>query len=91
MVKCIKAVVSGKVQGVYFRVFTQQEAERLNLSGWVRNLPGGEVETLISGSEDQVEKMLEWLSSGSPHSKVDHIAIEEVACSEPLHGFILRY
>ncbi|MEN8257144.1 MAG: acylphosphatase [Thermodesulfobacteriota bacterium] len=91
MNKCVRAVISGKVQGVYFRIFTQQEAEHLHLSGWVRNLPTGEVEALISGPSGQVDKMVEWLTMGSPSSRVDHVAVEEVTCAESLFGFSIRY
>lgn len=91
MKKCIRAVVSGKVQGVYFRAFTQEEGERLNLVGWVRNLPSGEVETLFCGQTDSVSLMLDWLSSGSPHSQVDHVAVYEVTTEETFADFSIRY
>lgn len=91
MVKCVRAVVTGKVQGVYFRAFTQEEAERLQLSGWVRNLSSGQVETLVCGPAEAVDTMLDWLTSGSPHSRVDHVAVEEIRPPEPLQGFIIRY
>jgi acylphosphatase len=90
MEKCVRCVVSGKVQGVYFRIFTLEEAEHLNLSGWVRNLPSGEVEALICGPVEAVDQMLEWLATGSPHSRVDHVAVKEVASSGPLEGFSIR-
>ena len=89
--KCIRAVVTGRVQGVYFRAFTQEEAERLQLTGWVRNLPGGEVETLFCGSAEHVDQMLNWLSTGSPHSRVDHIKAEKVENDESFHDFSIRY
>lgn len=90
MEKCVRCVVSGKVQGVYFRIFTLEEAERLHLSGWVRNLPGGEVEAFICGPGEDVDKMAEWLATGSPHSRVDHVAITEVPSPGPLPGFTVR-
>lgn len=91
MEKCVRAVVTGKVQGVYFRVFTQEEAESLDLSGWVRNLPSGAVEALICGPSDKVETMVDWLATGSPHSMVDHVTVEEVSNPGSLQGFTIRF
>jgi acylphosphatase len=91
MERCVRAVVSGKVQGVYFRAFTLEEAARLNLSGWVRNLPSGEVETLICGPSVAVDLLLDWLATGSPHSRVDHITVEELNYPDPAFpGFTIR-
>ena len=91
MDKCVRTVITGKVQGVFFRAFTQEEAERLNLTGWVRNLPSGDVEALITGPADQVDKMIDWLATGSPHSRVDHVAVEEVTTPEKFNSFSIRY
>lgn len=52
--------ISGRVQGVFFRVYAQKEAVRLGLSGWVKNLPDGRVEALFEGDDVAVDKMLEW-------------------------------
>ena len=90
MDKCVRAVISGRVQGVFFRAFTLEEAERLKLTGWVRNLPSGEVEALISGPGYQVDKMVDWLATGSPHSRVDHVALEELPTTEKFNGFSIR-
>ena len=89
MTKYVRAIISGKVQGVYFRVFTQEEAESLQLCGWVRNLPSGEVEAFICGPMENVDKMIDWLATGSPHSRVDHVAVEEVAAPEIPPGFTI--
>ncbi|MBU0682060.1 MAG: acylphosphatase [Proteobacteria bacterium] len=91
MERCVRAVVSGKVQGVFFRAFTLEEAESHNLSGWVRNLPSGEVETLICGPSAAVDLLLDWLATGTPQSRVDHVTVEELSCPDPaLHGFTIR-
>ncbi len=91
MDKCVRAVISGRVQGVFFRAFTQEEAERLKLTGWVRNLPSGDVEALIVGPGDQVDKMIDWFATGSPHSRVDHVAVDEVANPDVFNSFSIRY
>lgn len=87
--KYIRAIISGKVQGVYFRVFTRQEAERLQLCGWVRNLPSGEVEAFICGPMENVAEMIDWLATGSPQSRVDHVAVEELAATAIPPGFTI--
>lgn len=91
MARCVRVVVSGRVQGVYFRLFTQEEAQRLGLAGWVRNLATGAVVTLICGPPAAVEQMLAWLGHGSPASRVDHLEIEDIADPEPaVTGFTIR-
>jgi acylphosphatase len=67
------AHVSGKVQGVFFRASSQQVAIDCGLSGYVRNLADGDVEVLISGEQDNVDKMLEWLEHGPPDAKVANL------------------
>jgi acylphosphatase len=64
--------IFGKVQGVFFRKFTNLEATKLKLVGWVMNTQRGTVEGTIQGKEDAVKKMKEWLSkTGSPQSKIE--------------------
>lgn len=70
--------VRGRVQGVFFRVHTQEQAQRLGLTGWVQNMPDGTVKGEIQGRSDQVEKMLHWLQHvGSPQSRIDTLEIIE--------------
>ncbi len=89
--KTVHAVVSGKVQGVFFRDSTRIEAERLGLSGWVRNKGDGSVEALISGQESKVDQMVKWLYQGSPMSKVSGVEVEVAASPGNLDGFDIRY
>ncbi len=64
--------VFGKVQGVFFRKYTQQEGTKLGLVGWCMNTDEGTVKGVMQGKEDAVKKMKEWLSKvGSPKSKID--------------------
>ncbi|MFZ5596275.1 MAG: acylphosphatase [Bacillota bacterium] len=67
--------ISGRVQGVYFRAHTMQEADSLNIKGWVRNLPDGRVETVLEGDDESVKSMLEWLKTGIPPARVDDIMV----------------
>lgn len=68
---CSHVVVRGRVQGVYFRAFVEEEALKLGVEGWVRNRRDGSVEALFVGSADKVEAMVTISRRGSPASHVD--------------------
>jgi len=72
-------VVSGRVQGVWFRESTRIEAERLGAAGWVRNRPDGTVEAEVEGPPAVVEAMLDVLRTGPPAADVSSVTITEVA------------
>ena len=84
-------IVEGLVQGVCFREYTRRQAYTLQLTGWVRNLPDGSVETMLCGPSDKVAEMLQWLRRGSPHSRVDELHIREDAGTERFTTFEIRY
>ena len=65
--------VTGCVQGVWFRARTCDQAVKLGVAGWVKNLPDGRVEMLMEGDKDRVEQMVEWCRRGPPLDRVDHI------------------
>ena len=67
----------GKVQGVCFRAYTQKEAKRLHLQGWVRNLADGRVEGVFEGEQAQIETMIKWCHEGSPWADVDKVDHQE--------------
>ena len=60
----LHVLISGRVQGVFFRAATRDQADRFSLRGWVRNLPDGRVEALFEGEEKQLEEMLAWCHRG---------------------------
>ena len=70
---CIHAIITGVVQGVFFRASTKQKANSLSLTGWVRNLPSGQVECVICGDVENVSTMLHWLHKGPIMASVDHV------------------
>lgn len=73
--KTIRCLVSGRVQGVFFRAFTRDKARSLGLVGRVRNLPDGRVEVLARGPGEAVDKLAHWLAEeGSPGSMVTEVA-----------------
>ena len=76
--KTVHVYVEGKVQGVWFRASTKQEAERLGLNGWVRNTKDGRVEAIFEGSSEQVDEMIKWCHSGSSLSSVSNVTVQEM-------------
>lgn len=83
---CFRCVVGGRVQGVFFRASTREQALRLGLTGYARNLPDGRVEVLACGSPDAVAQLRDWLRAGPPMAEVSGIACEPVAFQH-LSGF----
>jgi acylphosphatase len=71
-----RLVISGKVQGVFFRVETQRAAGRLNVAGWVRNRSDGTVEALLEGAREDVEALIAWCRKGAPMSHVDRVDVK---------------
>lgn len=76
MYEKIYYVVSGRVQGVCFRAYTQSAAVELDVTGWVRNRRDGRVEGEAWAAAEAMEKFIQWLHRGPPHGKVDHVAVE---------------
>ena len=66
-------VVSGRVQGIFFRAETQEKAQQLGVTGWVKNLSDGRVEAVFEGNKAQVEEMVNWAKSGPPGAIVNHL------------------
>jgi acylphosphatase len=83
-----KCVVSGRVQGVFYRQSTLEQATELGLTGWVRNLDSGEVECLISGEDKDVEALCQWLKQGPPAAKVSNVKVTDVDFEEH-SGFVI--
>jgi len=75
-------LVKGRVQGVGFRWFVQNEAAHIGLRGWVRNTDDGHVEVMASGTPDQLEDLVQALARGTRGSRVDNIESHAVAESE---------
>ena len=75
--KSVRARITGRVQGVGFRAFVEQAAERLGVSGWVRNRRDGSVEAVIAGDTSKVDEMLTLCWQGPPAAKVDGVSVED--------------
>lgn len=75
----IRARINGRVQGVFFRRSTKKQAERLGLSGFIRNEPDGSVILEAEGTRDAVASLFAWAHNGPPLAQVDKIVKEEIS------------
>ncbi|HET19975.1 MAG TPA: acylphosphatase [Chromatiales bacterium] len=82
-----RIVVRGRVQGVYFREGMRAEADRLGVSGWMRNLADGSVEAFLQGKPQAVEGLLEWAHRGPPMARVDGVQVKESHPDPGIEGF----
>lgn len=71
-------LVSGKVQGVWFRASTQEQAQALGVTGWVCNLADGRVEVMAYGEEERLEVLFEWLKKGPELARVEKVTYNEI-------------
>jgi len=85
----VRFLVSGRVQGVFFRASARSEARRLDIAGYAKNLADGRVEVLASGADAALAEFEEWLRIGPPAAEVTEVARESVA-DQALSGFHTR-
>ncbi len=88
--RIVEVRVSGRVQGVSFRAWTQEQAHDLGLRGWVRNEPGGEVTACLAGDAARVDQMLERMRSGPPAAEVRDLVVQEAPETKVPEGFEVR-
>jgi acylphosphatase len=74
-VKATHVLISGRVQGVFFRQTAATMARRSGVVGWIRNLPGGDVEAVFQGEDEAVDAMVEWCRQGPPYATIDDVRI----------------
>lgn len=91
MMRRYHLIVSGRVQGVGFRAFTQQKAAEFNLSGYVRNTMDGSVEIAAQGEEEQINQFISSVKKGSPFSSVDDVETKEEEVKPQEGTFSIRY
>ena len=82
--------VSGQVQGVFFRDSARKRAERLGLTGWVKNLPDGRVEALFEGPSEKVREMVRWCEQGPSQAEVEDVDTDFEAPEGDLTSFEVR-
>jgi acylphosphatase len=73
----VRVLVSGRVQGVFFRASCAERAGDLGLSGWIRNVSGGDVEAVFEGTDTAVEEIVRWCHEGPPLARVDRVDVAE--------------
>lgn len=83
-------VVKGRVQGVYFRANTQKQALRLQVVGYVLNLPNGDVEAVACGDGDAVQQLIHWCHQGPLLAKVSEVLVEPYRGNETFDAFDIR-
>ena len=87
----VHVLVSGRVQGVFFRANTRAEAKRLGLKGWVKNLPGGRVELVAEGPLMAVDELVRWCHEGPAYARVDKVEIRQETPTGEFDDFSVRY
>ncbi len=84
-------IVTGKVQGVFFRAYTKDIAEKYMITGWVKNKKDGTVEAVIKGDAKNIEQMIQWFHTGSPASSVDRVIVEDQRNPSDFKSFNIKY
>jgi len=87
----VHAIIQGRVQGVCFRLETQKAARRFGATGWVRNLPDGNVEAVMEGSGQAVEALLDWCHQGPRLARVDKVVVTRADYTGAFDGFEVTY
>jgi acylphosphatase len=88
----IQVLIIGRVQGVWFRASTKQQAEKLGLTGWVRNTSEGNVEAVFEGDDNKLDEMIKWCHKGSSLSKVEKVEIKkQTPPTNAYDEFSIRY
>lgn len=85
----VHLLISGKVQGVYYRASAKDKAESLGLRGWVKNCDSGEVEAFACGGEEHLRAFIDWCRLGPRGAKVVHVKVSP-ASEEDIQGFTIR-
>ena len=88
---CLRAIVSGTVQGVNFRYYTARRAEALGVTGWVANRWDGTVEVVAEGTRAELESLLDWLGHGPPSARVEGVESTWEKPTGEYDAFRVRY
>lgn len=84
--RTVQLIIKGKVQGVFYRASAKDVAREIGVTGWIKNMPDGSVEVLVSGSEERVAKFIEWCWKGPKSAEVNEVIIND-SKEKPLTEF----
>lgn len=87
----LRIIVTGKVQGVFFRASAQSAADQLTIKGFAQNLPDGNVHIEAEGDEENLRQFVDWCKHGPPRAQVTHVDIEEIEIKNYQKFEIRRY
>ena len=90
MTRKVKLLVSGRVQGVYFRMFARNKAKQFGIKGYAGNLPDGRVEIIAEADNNSIEKFILWCHKGPITARVDQVAVTELESDEAFMSFEIR-
>ena len=92
MKKATKIIVKGTVQGVFFRQFVKEHADKLKLTGFCRNLENNDVEIIVEGEQDKIDRLASLVKKGPEHSQIRDVQVEERKWSGEFENFkILKF
>lgn len=80
-------IIEGIVQGVFFRKYMKENADRLNLKGWVKNNPDGTVEAIVEGEKEDIKELIKWALTGPPLASVKRICVEWMEYKDEFKSF----
>jgi acylphosphatase len=89
-VKQVYITISGRVQGVGFRYYALHKAEELNITGWIKNTPEGNVEMEASGETKNLDVFIEWMKIGPSRAYIERFAVSEISPKRTFTHFIIR-
>jgi acylphosphatase len=87
----VHLIISGRVQGVFFRYTMQQVASKFNVTGWARNLPNAKVEAILEGDKENLEKVIEWSHHGPSGAVVENVDVRWEEYSGEFKDFSIKY
>lgn len=85
--KRVHVLLTGRVQGVFFRESARQEAADLGVKGWIRNMPDGRVEGVFEGDDARVDALVQWCRDGPDRAAVEDVAVEEEPAMDSFEEF----
>lgn len=86
-----RVLISGVVQGVFFRAYARDRAEMLRLKGWVRNQADGTVEALVEGDSGRVQEFIEWCRHGPSSARVEQVDVRWEEFSGEFDSFMVKF